>query len=83
MTDKNLMAGIAAAQGGDVHTAVTLLSEAVRSNPKSDQAWLWLGRCLEEPQRQDYCFRRALTLNPTNHEAVRALRDLRAARFAG
>ncbi len=83
MTNKNLTDGIAAAKGGDVHTAVSLLSEAVRSDPKSDQAWLWLGRCLNEPQHQDYCFRRALTLNPTNREAVSALRDLRAARFAG
>ncbi len=77
-----LKAGITAAQAGDKSHASSLLSEAVRQNPRSDQAWLWLGRCLDDPQRQGYCFRRALELNPLNREAVNALRDLRAARFA-
>ncbi|MEW5872487.1 MAG: tetratricopeptide repeat protein [Chloroflexota bacterium] len=71
-----LEAGIAAAQAGDVRNATILLSNAVRIEPGSELGWLWLGRCLAEPERKVYCFRRALALNPANAEAAQELKSM-------
>ncbi len=71
-----LQAGITAAQDGDQEKARALLSEAVIREPKSEQAWLWLGLSLAEPDRRQYCFRRVLALNPNNAEAQRQLQSL-------
>ncbi len=71
-----LQAGITAAQAGDREKARALLSKAVIIDPKSEQAWLWLGLSLDEPDRRQYCFRRVLALNPNNAEAQRQLQPL-------
>ncbi len=71
-----LQAGITAAQAGDREKARALLSKAVIIDPKSEQAWMWLGLSLDEPDRRQYCFRRVLALNPNNAEAQRQLQPL-------
>ena len=68
-----LIAGIQAWQKGDLVQARTLLMQSVRSNPRSEHAWLWLGRCLEDTQQSTDCFRHVLALNPENAEARREL----------
>ncbi len=68
-----LAQGIAAAQAGDKATARRLLTRAVRQDPDSEAAWLWLGSVLYTPQGRAFCLRNALALNPGNEAARRGL----------
>jgi tetratricopeptide (TPR) repeat protein len=64
MTEDILENGVRAARRGDLPQARTLLANAVRQNPESAYAWLWLGRVLDEPDKKKFCFQRALQLDP-------------------
>lgn len=55
--------GIQAAQAGDRALAQKLLMEAVRQNPRSAQAWFWLGNVLDDAEKKKYCHERALQLD--------------------
>lgn len=72
-SDSLLAQGIAAAQAGDKSTARRLLTRAVRQDPDSEAAWLWLGGVLETPQGRSFCLRKALALNPGNEAARRGI----------
>lgn len=71
--DSLLAQGIAASRAGDTGTARRLLAEAVRQNPDSDRAWLWLGAVLTTPQGRAFCLRRALALNPAQPKVRQGL----------
>ena len=75
-TEELLRAGIAAAKANDSVGASNLLSQVVRADPNSELGWLWLGYCREVPQQREYCFRRALSINPENVEAQRQIEIL-------
>ncbi len=66
ITGENIRAGIAAAKAGDKARAAVLLAQAVKADPASIEAWYWLGRSLDLPERRAYCFRRVLALDPTH-----------------
>lgn len=68
-----LAQGIAAAKAGDKRTARRLLSQAVRHNPESETAWLWLSAVLDSPQGKTFCLQQALALNPDSRAARRGL----------
>jgi tetratricopeptide (TPR) repeat protein len=63
MTDP-LADGIRCVETGDLNEARRLLSRAVSANPRSAEAWLWLGRALQDPDKQRYCFNTARDLDP-------------------
>lgn len=75
-TEELLRAGIAAAKANDSVGASNLLSQVVRADPNSELGWLWLGYCREVPQQREYCFRKALSINPENVEAKRQIEIL-------
>ena len=75
-TEELLKAGIAAAKANDSVGASNLLSQVVRADPNSELGWLWLGYCREVPQQREYCFRKALSINPENVEAKRQIEIL-------
>ena len=77
-TDSLLAQGIAAAKAGDRSMARLLLTQAVRQDPDSEMAWLWLGGVLDTPQGRAFCLRKALALNPGNEAARRGLVALEA-----
>ena len=81
MTDHDslLGQGIIAARLGDKNTARRLLSEAVRLDPESEKAWLWLSGVLDTHQARAYCLQKALELNPDNYLARQGLVALGAA----
>ena len=83
MTKNSLLTqGIAAVKAGDRDTARRLLTRAVRQNPDSEAAWLWLGTVLRTPQGRSFCLRKALALNPANQTAQRGLEALERAHRA-
>jgi peptide/nickel transport system permease protein len=71
--DPLLAQGIAAVQAGNKSAARRLLTRAVRQNPDSETAWLWLSGVLQTPQGRAFCLRNALALNPGNEAARRGL----------
>lgn len=71
-----LAEGIELARHGEMEKARTYLSKAVRLDPSSEQAWLWLGHCLTDREQRCYCYQRVLRLNPQHAEAQRSLLEL-------
>jgi hypothetical protein len=74
--DSLLAQGIAAAKAGDKGAARRLLTGAVRRNPDSEAAWLWLSSVLDTPQGKAFCLRRVLALDPDNQIARKGLAAL-------
>ena len=68
----DLQHGIAAFKAGDIQKAQSLFAGIVRRNPKSEPGWLWLGHCLSDPQKREYCYQKVLALNPQNEDARKA-----------
>jgi hypothetical protein len=75
-TEELLRAGIAAAKANDSVGASNLLGQVVRADPNSELGWLWLGYCRDVPQQREFCFRKALSINPENVEAKRQIEIL-------
>lgn len=75
-TEEIVKAGIAAAKSGDLPGAAALFAQAVKIDPSSEQGWLGLGFCVSAPEQREFCFRRALALNPNNQEAREQLAQL-------
>ena len=67
--------GITAAQEGNRELARKLLSQAVRVDPESSLAWLWLGRVLDDPEKKRYCFERVMILSFGSTDAVQEMRE--------
>ncbi len=68
--------GRTALQVGERARARQLLISAVRANPQSATAWLWLAGALDTPAQQRECLQRALTLEPDNLVVQRGLAAL-------
>ncbi len=68
-----LASGVQAVITNDRPRARDCFMLAVRENPHSEQAWLWLARCLEDSARRQDCYQHVLRLNPINEEAYRYL----------
>ncbi len=69
--------GIAAAEAGDLEKASRLFAEILRQNPKSEEAWLAMGRYVADAEKKEYCLEKALSLNPENKTARALLEELR------
>jgi tetratricopeptide (TPR) repeat protein len=76
MLEDNLRLGIEAANQRDLDKAKSYLARAVKENPKSEEGWLWLGRCLTDREQRKYCYERVLRLNPQHVEAQNELDQL-------
>lgn len=75
--------GVAAARGGQRTLAAGLLRQAVKLNPQHEQAWLWLGGVLDDPDDITFCLQAALGINPQNERARRGLALLAERAAAG
>ncbi|MEI6778539.1 MAG: hypothetical protein WCK70_16700 [Chloroflexales bacterium] len=67
--------GIAAMRAGERTRARQLLTAAVRADPRSAEAWLWLSGTLDDPTQQRECLERVLVLDPQNVAARRGLAE--------
>lgn len=61
---------------GEIEKARSLLIEALKQNPGEEDAWLWMTKCVTEPEQKRYCFEKVLKINPQNQYAIRGLRHL-------
>ena len=63
-------------KAGEIENARFLLIAVLKENTGDENAWLWLSRCVTEPEQKRYCFERVLKINPGNQYAIRSLRHL-------
>ena len=78
-----LQKGIYAARQGHRAEARAWLREALRRNPNSEQAWLWLSTVVETDSEYQMCLERALAINPLNETTRARLQDaLRSGRHS-
>jgi tetratricopeptide (TPR) repeat protein len=68
--------GVAAAKAGDRVAALKRFQEFVKQNPESEDGWLALGYCLDNPKLKEYCYKKVLSLNPDNETAKSLLTQL-------
>lgn len=61
---------------GEIDKARSLLIEVLKQNPRDEDAWLWMSRCVTETEQKRYCFEKVLKLNPRNQQAIRSLSRL-------
>jgi tetratricopeptide (TPR) repeat protein len=73
-----LQQGIAAAKAGDPQ-ARQLLQEAIRRDPTSEVAWMWLSTVARDDKERLFCLRKVIAINPNNEAVLRRLRDLETA----
>src|SRR4030065_1153142 len=66
-----------ALQQGNKLLARKLLSQALLSDPRSEQAWLLLARLADTEEQVIECLERALRINPEKATTTRALRLLK------
>ncbi|HVO42558.1 MAG TPA: tetratricopeptide repeat protein, partial [Aggregatilineales bacterium] len=74
-----LQQGIAAAKAGQQTQAQQLLREAVKRDPRSEIAWLWLSSVTPDPKERLFCFQQVLNINPRNEQALAGIKQLSAA----
>ncbi|NTV64949.1 MAG: hypothetical protein HGA65_15675, partial [Oscillochloris sp.] len=74
--DDLLRDGLAALRVGDRGRAMNLLARAVRLEPRSEQAWLYLAGAVADPEQRRTCLERVLSLNPQNGAARQGLQAL-------
>lgn len=73
-----IAAGAAALRAGERERARQLLAQAVRADPRSPQAWLFLAGAVTDVEQRRACLERVLSLSPGHPAAQRGLASLGA-----
>lgn len=68
-----LRQGITAAKEGRGAEALDLLRQAVRLDPASETAWLWLSSVAPNDRERVFCLKQVLAINPHNEFAMKGL----------
>lgn len=63
-------------KGGEKQKAAKLLAALVIQEPNNANAWLGLGVCLDDKEKQIYCFQKVLSIEPDNSQAKEMLEKL-------
>jgi len=77
-----LQAGIAAAREGRRAEARALLMQALQTNSRSEQAWLWMSAVVETDTERQACLEQVLAINPHNQTAQVGLEKIKAGNSA-
>lgn len=64
---------VAYIKAGDIEKGKQLLAEALKQNPRDENAWLWMTKCVTDAEQKRYCFERVLKINPQNQHAIEGL----------
>ena len=74
MSEDYLKQAIEAIKAGDKATGKRLLiDEVIRTNPRSEQAWLWMTQVADADEDRINYLRHVLKINPNNEAAKRGL----------
>jgi hypothetical protein len=76
MSPKKLEIAIAEIKAGNKSSGLYLLSDVVKAEPKNELAWLWLATCVDSIDKKKFCLNKALSINPNNQIAHKALSQL-------
>ncbi len=68
-TAAQLKQAIVAIQSGRLEEARRMLAAVLQQDPDNAEAWVWLGKAVDGPEKRKECFSRALRLDPDNQEA--------------
>jgi hypothetical protein len=68
-----LQQAIDTARSGNITLASRLLARYVTVDPNNETAWVWLAACLDDPEKRDYCLKKAHELNPDSPADADAL----------
>lgn len=63
-------------KAGNHQAAIPILREILQTNPRDENAWLWLYSCVSQAEQKKYCLQKALEINPGNQGARNALNKL-------
>lgn len=74
--ERQLRAGIRAAQQGDQQRARQLLEDLLRRDRDNELAWIWLASVGQSTRERRLCLERVLRINPLNQRARTALNSL-------
>lgn len=64
---------IAELNAGRKASARAILAKLVQVEPHNAEAWLLLATCFDQPERQIYCLKQVLKIDPNNRQAIQAL----------
>jgi Tfp pilus assembly protein PilF len=67
-------------KAGDTENGKKLLLDVLKQNPRDENAWLWMSKCVTSKEQKRDCFQRVLQINPNNQFAQEELRRLDTAR---
>lgn len=67
---------VALIRAGNTEKAKQLLADVIQKNPRDENAWLWMVRCVHSEKEKRYCFERVLNINPQNKHAIEGIRRL-------
>lgn len=76
METEFLEKGIDAAKSGQKQLAVECFQRVLLGDPQNLKAWIWLASVLDEYEKQIYCLRRVLQIDPGNQVARNAIAHL-------
>jgi len=72
--EQELKEAILSIKKGNTTQGRHMLVEILQNDPKNEDAWLWMSKCVTDPELKRYCYERVLTINPTNQEAITGIR---------
>lgn len=73
---QSLAEAIAHLKAGRKTQAQSILGRLVQQEPSLVDGWLWLSACFDERDKQMYCLKKVLALDPGHEQARRALAKL-------
>lgn len=74
--ERQLRAGIRAAQQNNVDQARTLLEGVLRQDRNNELAWIWMASVVASKREKRVCLERVLQINPNNEPAREAINSL-------
>jgi tetratricopeptide (TPR) repeat protein len=75
--------GVLLAGSGQTAEARKYFSSAVKADPESPYAWYYLGAVMDDAQKKQYCFSRAVSLDADIHQKVAKIHARKPAAFPG
>lgn len=63
-------------KSGDKAKGKTVLIQIIKDDPRNENAWLWMSKCVNSLEQKKDCFQRVIAINPQNQIAKNALRKL-------